>query len=102
MTGSPPRAAPLLGFGSETRRDARPGRGPAVAAGDRSQGDEWFNVRAGPVHATALQSRFDHELVGALGAAAADRVTGRLKCRVLHLRQALGEVHHGSITRLRG
>ena len=56
---------------------------------------------ARPVHTAALQPHFDHHLVSALRAAAADRVARRLERCVLHLHQTFGEVRHGSIARRR-
>jgi hypothetical protein len=38
-----------------------------------------------PVHATALQTRFDHQFVGAFDGAITDWPTGRLKGWVLHV-----------------
>jgi hypothetical protein len=53
------------------------------------------------MHTAALQPRLDQYFVGALRAAAANRVAGCLERRVLDLGQALGEVRHRAIARLR-
>jgi uncharacterized protein YciW len=74
MAGSPRRTAPLLNFSPKSRTDARLHFGPAVSTGYSPQRYERVDVLASPVHATALQPRLDHHFVGALRAAAANRV----------------------------
>ena len=101
MTCSPACVAPLLSGQTESRSDARPDFGPTIGTGNCPQCDEWIHMGTCPVDAAALHAHLDHHLVGTLGTAAADRVKRRLEDRVLHLSQALGEVPHGSIARLR-
>jgi hypothetical protein len=89
MAGLPAVATPLLSLGSKPCANARPGLWPAVGARYGAQCHQWIDVSARPVHAAALESRLDHELVRAFSAAAANRIAGGLKRRVLHLGQAL-------------
>src|SRR5207244_8707685 len=88
-----------VGLSAKSSADVRPRFRPTIGTRDGPQRDEWIDVSARPVHPTALESRVDHALVGALGAAPAVRVSGGLKRGVLHLRQAFGEVSHGAIPR---
>src|SRR6266496_2946679 len=55
-----------------------------------------------PVDTAALESRLDHELIGAFGAAAADRVPSGLEGGVVRLCQAFGEVGHRAIPCVNG
>jgi hypothetical protein len=72
---------------------------PAIGTRDGPQRHQWIDVSTRPVHPAALESRLDHDLIGAFGAATANRIASRLKRRVLHLRQAFGEVRDGPISR---
>jgi len=62
---------------------------PAVRAGDGAQSDQRVHVRPRPMPAAAFQPRLDHQLVGALNTAAADREVLRLEGGVLDLSRCL-------------
>src|SRR5215211_2817599 len=73
-----------------------------MVAQDAAQGRHRVGVRLGPMHSAALEARFDHQLVGALDAAAADREAPGGE---VHIRQhvpALAEVVAGAVPRLAG
>src|SRR5207244_13030495 len=102
MAGAPTRATSLVSVSAKSSADARPRFGPTIGTRDRPQRDQWIDVSTCPVHAAALESRLDDDLVGALGAAAANRVPGGLEGGVVHLRQTFGEVSHGAIPHFTG
>jgi hypothetical protein len=70
----------------------RPRLRPPIRTGDRAQGDQWVHMGSCPVHATAFQSRFDHQFVGAFDAPAANWEALRLKGGVLDLIQPFGQI----------
>src|SRR5438067_1675918 len=83
------------------RPDLGPAFRPAITAGEGPQGHHRIHVRAGPVHAAALQPRFDHQLVRALHRPAADRIPGGSKLRVLQLREPRFQIRHCAVPLLR-
>src|SRR3989441_3569825 len=100
MAGSPPRVTSLVSLSAKSSADAWPHLGPAIGTGDGPQRHQGIDVSTCPVHPAPLESRLDHDLVGAFGAATADRIAGRLKGGVVDLCQAFGEVRHRSIPSL--
>ena len=62
--------------------DLRPALVPAVIAGQVAQRQQGIDMGAGPMHATAFEARFHHQLVAALHRAVSDGPTGGLKLGV--------------------
>ena len=77
---------------AECAHDLRPGLFPSVVADDVPQRQHWVDMRPCPMHATALQTGLDHELVSALYGPVSDRPTGRPKSRIRHVCNALLQV----------
>lgn len=58
--------AVLLALVAESLGDLRPRLRPTVAADDVSQGQQRIDMAARPMHVTAFEVRFHHQLVAAL------------------------------------
>lgn len=80
--------------------DVWPSLRPPVGARDGAQRDQRVHMYSCPVHATALQSRLDDQLVGAFDATATDRKALRLKGGVLDLVQPFAQIVQRSVARL--
>jgi hypothetical protein len=65
MPGASTRATALVSISAKSSADARPGFRPTIGTRDGPQRDEWIDVSTCPVHATALESHLDHDLVAA-------------------------------------
>ena len=62
-----------------------PGLLPAVITDRIAQNEHGIDVRSAPMHARSFQTCFDHELVGTLDHARADRPARLLIGRILHV-----------------
>src|SRR5258708_12397081 len=94
MTGAPTQATALVSVSAKSSADARPRFGPTIGTRDGPQRHQRIDMSTCPVHAAAFESCLDHDLIGAFGAAAANRVPGGLEGSVAHLRQPFGELRH--------
>lgn len=74
---------------------ALPGLVPAIVADGIAQGQQGIDVLAFPMHACAFESSLDHEFVGAFDHAGANRPSGCLEERVLHLGVPLKQILPG-------
>ena len=77
--------AALLGLQAQSGHNLGPILVPTVTASDVTQSQYGVDMRARPVHATALQASFDHQFVAALHGAVPDRPASGLEGGVLHV-----------------
>ena len=92
MSVLPPRMALCRQLCAEIDPDAGPRSLPAIAAGNPTERKHGRDVVPRPVHPTPFQARLHHQLAGALGDPAANRIALPLEGRVGQLLAALMEV----------
>ena len=81
-----------FGLGQELGVNLGPFLCPTVITDEVAQGQHGVDMRAQPVHAGALEPRFDDRLVGAFDHAAADGPALLDERRVLELRLPFGQI----------